>query len=90
MRMHKHLFSLIGNVQVAKAVNKYGLQEFAFLVLEIVPQDLTVDVTTLLNREDYYIQELKPEYNIVPQQTNFLRRQGWKHSEESLKKIANY
>ena len=88
MRMHKHLFSLIGNVQVANAVNKYGLQEFAFLVLEIVPQDLTVDVTTLLNREDYYIQELKPEYNIVLQHTNFV---GWKHSDESLKKMReNY
>ena len=62
---------------------KYGLQEFAFLVIEIVPQDDTVDVTTLLNREDYYIQELKPEYNIVPKATNFV---GWKHSEESLKR----
>ena len=67
MRMHKHLFSLIGNIRVANAVQKYGLQEFAFLVLEIVPQDDTVDATTLLNREDYYIQELNPEYNIAPQ-----------------------
>ena len=61
---------------MANAVNKYGLQEFAFLVLEIVPPDETVDVTTLLNREDYYIQKLKPEYNIVLQATKFV---GWKH-----------
>ena len=88
MRLHKHLFSLIGSVQVANAVNKYGLQEFAFLVLEIVPQEDTVDVKTLLNREDYYIQELKPEYNIVLQASNFV---GWKHSDESIKKMReNY
>ena len=74
--MLKHLFSLIGSVLVANAVKKYGLQEFAFLVLEIVPQDETVYVTTLLNREDYYIQELKPEYNIAPQATN---SEDWKH-----------
>ena len=86
MRMHKHLFSLIGNIRVANAVKKYGLQEFAFLVLEIVPQDETVDVTTLLNREDYYIQELKPEYNIAPQATNSV---GWKHSEESRQKMRD-
>ena len=88
MRMHKHLFTLIGNIRVANAVKKYGLQEFAFLVLEIVPQDETVDATTLLNREDYYIQELKPEYNIAPQATNSV---GWKHSEESRQKMRkNY
>ena len=88
MRMHKHLFSFIGSVLVANAVKKYGLKEFAFLVLEIVPQDETVDVTTLINREDYYIQELKPEYNIVLQATNFV---GWKHSDESIKKMReNY
>ena len=86
--MHKHLFSFIGSVLVANAVKKYGLKEFAFLVLEIVPQDETVDVTTLINREDYYIQELKPDYNIVPLATNSV---GWKHSEESIKKmIENY
>jgi len=50
MRMHKHLFSLIGSVLVANDVKKYGLQEFSFLVLEIVPQDETVNVTTLLDR----------------------------------------
>ena len=36
MRMNKHLFSLIGSVRVANAVKKYGLTEFAFLLLEIV------------------------------------------------------
>lgn len=61
IRLHKHLFSKIGNILVSKAVEKYGLQNFAFLVLEIVPQQNTIDVKLLLEREDYYIQSLKPE-----------------------------
>ena len=82
MRMYKHLYSLIGNILVANAVKKYGLQNFAFLVLEIVTQDETVDAATLLNREDFYILEIKPEYNIAPLASNSV---GWKHSEETLK-----
>lgn len=86
MRMHKHLFSLMGNKLTANAVKKYGLHEFAFLVLEIVPQESKVDVVTLLAREDYYIQEFKPEYNIRPLATNSV---GWKHSVETLQKMRN-
>ena len=39
-RFHKHLFSLVGSKVVASAVSKYGLAEFAFLVLEIVPKNI--------------------------------------------------
>lgn len=48
MRFHKHLFSLTGNKRVANAVNKYGLSEFAFLVLEFVCQKDKTDSTILL------------------------------------------
>lgn len=88
MRFHKHLFYLAGNKRVANAVKKYGLSEFAFLVLEMVPQDSKTDSTLLLNREDYYLHTLKPEYNIAPLASNTV---GWKHSEESLAKMReNY
>lgn len=88
MRFHKHLFYFAGNKRVANAVNKYGLSEFAFLVLEIVPQKDKIDSTLLLNREDHYLETLKPEYNIAPLASNSL---GWKHSEESLAKMReNY
>ena len=50
MRFHKHLFSFTGNKRVANAVNKYGLSEFAFLVLEVVPQQNKADSILLLNR----------------------------------------
>ena len=53
MRLHKHLFSKMGNVLVGKAVEKYGLENFVFLVLELVPQQDTVDVKLLLEREDH-------------------------------------
>lgn len=84
MRLHKHLFSKMGNVLVGKAVEKYGLDKFFFLVLELVPQQNTVDVKLLLEREDHYILSLKPEYNIAPLATNSV---GWKHSEESIQKM---
>lgn len=87
-RFHKHLFSLSGNKRVANAVYKYGLSEFAFLVLEIVPQEDKMDSTLLINREDHYLETLKPEYNIARLASNSL---GWKHSKESLTKMReNY
>lgn len=84
MRLHKHLFSKMGNVLVGKAVEKYGLENFVFLVLELVSQQDTVDVKLLLEREDHYILSLKPEYNIAPLATNSV---GWNHSEESIQKM---
>jgi group I intron endonuclease len=84
MRLHKHLFSKMGNVLVGKAVEKYGLENFVFLVLELVPQQETVDVKLLLEREDHYILSFKPEYNIAPLATNSV---GWNHSEESIQKM---
>jgi group I intron endonuclease len=74
----------MGNVLVGKAVEKYGLENFVFLVLELVSQQDTVDVKLLLEREDHYILSLKPEYNIAPLATNSV---GWNHSEESIQKM---
>lgn len=88
MRMHKHLFSKMGSILVGRAVEKYGLENFVFLVLEIVSHQDTVDVKLLLEREDYYIKSMSPEYNIAPLATNSA---GWEHSEESIQKmIQNY
>jgi group I intron endonuclease len=86
------LFSHTGNVLVANAVKKYGLNEFVFLVLEIVPQEEesnnTQNSIALLNREDHYIQTLCPEYNIAPLASN---SSGWNHTEETKEKMQeNY
>jgi group I intron endonuclease len=66
------------------AVQKYGLSNFAFVVIESVPSIVNVeDNTQLLNREDYYISTLKPKYNIAQQAGNTF---GVKHADET--KIA--
>lgn len=89
MRLHKHLYSFTGSKQVASAVNEYGLGEFAFLVLEIVPQQNKKDKILLLNREDYYLEILKPKYNVALLASG--SSSGWKHSEETMAKMrANY
>lgn len=49
MRFHKHLFSLQGSKLVANAVTKYCLCEFAFLVLEVIPEESKADHVLLLN-----------------------------------------
>ena len=70
MRFYKHLFSLTENKRVANAVNKYGLHEFSFILLESVSQKSKLDTVTLLNRENYYLLTLKLHYNIAPLATN--------------------
>lgn len=46
------------------------------------------DIDFLLSREDYYIHLYKSIYNIIPIVSNTA---GWKHTEESCKKITqNY
>jgi group I intron endonuclease len=66
IRFHKHLYST-GSVKVAAAVRKYGLSNFAFIVIEVLePADGVLDNKLLLSREQYYIDTLPTEYNIAP------------------------
>lgn len=89
MRFYKHLFGLQGSKLVAAAVQKYGLSNFAFVVLDTVPNVVTSeDNKTLLAMEDYYIQLLLPEYNIAQQAGNTF---GVTHTEDTkLKMRINY
>jgi group I intron endonuclease len=48
------------NKNLQKAWNEYGQDSFIFSVLE------ECDKNSLLERERYHIQTLKPEYNIMP------------------------
>lgn len=88
MRFHKHLFGLTVSRIVANAVHKYGLKEFAFLVLEIIPQESNQLDNNVVVREDFYLQSLKPNYNIAPLASNTT---GCTHSAESIAKMRkNY
>ena len=89
MRFHKHLYGLQGSKLVAAAVQKYGLSNFAFVVLDTVPSVVTSeDNKVLLEMENHYLQLLLPEYNIVPQAGNTY---GVTHTEATkLQMRVNY
>jgi group I intron endonuclease len=88
-RFYKHLFMLTpdkpalpygGSKLVGKAVKKYGLDKFAFVVITIFPEITTSDnVDKLLELETFFIKKVKPEYNILQQAGNTL---GYKHTEK--------
>lgn len=96
-RFHKHLFGFSGNKIVAAAVQKYGLSNFAFIVLEILPNVVSGPLgreenlppgLDLLSLEDKYLNTLKPIYNIAPIAGNTL---GVKHSDATKAKMKlNY
>lgn len=64
---------------IVKAILKYGLGNFALVILEFTKTN------ELLSREQYYLDSLNPEYNILSIAGN---SQGYKHTPESLEKIA--
>jgi group I intron endonuclease len=88
-RFHKHLFGLNGSKLVAAAVAKYGLANFAFVVVDTIPSIVKQeDNKALLEMEDHYIQRLLPDYNIAAQAGNTF---GVKHTEDTkLKMRINY
>lgn len=89
VRFHKHLYGGSGSKRVFQAVQKYGLSNFAFVVLDTIPSVVTQDDNTaLLAIENKYIQLIKPEYNLAPEAGNTF---GYMHSEEDKARMkANY
>jgi len=67
-----------GNLPIVRAILKYGMGNFALLILDFTEKEDT------LTREQYWIDELKPEYNILTQAEN---SKGYKHSPESIEKM---
>lgn len=63
---------------IHKALLKYGYSNFSLEILEYC------SLTNLLEREQYYIDTLIPEYNILKLVTSSL---GLKHSDETKEKI---
>jgi len=88
-RFHKHLFGGTGSIITYAAVLKYGLRNFAFVILESVEGPVNDDSNKkLLMREDYYLSTLQPIYNIAPKAGNTL---GVKHTNETKHKMKiNY
>ena len=63
---------------IYKAIIKYGHSNFKLEILEYCDWD------KVMNREQYYIDLLKPEYNILTKAGSSF---GYKHSEETLDKF---
>jgi group I intron endonuclease len=68
-----------GNRHLQNAWNKYGEESFKFEILE------KCEVCSLIEREQYYINNLKPDYNIL-KIANSLK--GYTHSEKTKKVIS--
>lgn len=66
------------NMTIYKALLKYGHSNFSLSILEYCEPDKCIE------REQYYIDLFKPEYNILQTAGSSL---GYKHSEEAIEKI---
>ena len=86
-RFTKHLISLIGSQIVKNSVLKYGLSNFAFIIVEFYPDPINRDNNKLLVQlEDKYLKILLPNYNILTEAGNSF---GYKHNEDIQKKMTD-
>lgn len=63
---------------IVRAINKYSLHNFALIILEIT------DKENILKSEQYWIDKLEPEYNLLSTAGN---SSNYKHSAESIEKM---
>lgn len=86
-RFSNHLIYFIGSKVVKAAVKKYGLDNFAFLILELYPNVVTKENNKeLLDLEDRYLKTLLPNYNILTEAGSSF---GYKHTEIDRIKMKN-
>jgi len=88
-RFSNHLLYFRGSKIIKHAVKKYGLSNFAFLVLELFPFIVNKENNkNLLDMEDYYLKSLLPNYNILTEAGSSF---GYKHTEiDRIKMKLNY
>ena len=79
IRFSNHLIHHTGSKIVKLAVKKYGLDNFAFLILDLYPNVVTKENNKeLLDLEDKYLKLLLPNYNILTEAGSSF---GYKHTE---------
>lgn len=89
-KFRNHFFNGTGSIVTYAAVKKYGIENFEFYILEYFPgfvkkENLSSAHIALLELETKYIQELKPEYNILQFGEHNL---DYKHIESSKIKLS--
>lgn len=72
------------NAHLQNAYNKYGREAFDFEILETIDIDDNIK-DKLLKREQFWVDNLKPEYNVLLVAGSNL---GYHHTEETKKKIS--
>lgn len=82
MRFSQHKYDLLNNkhpnLHLQRAFNKYGFSAFEFHILEHCEKE------KLIEREQFYIDNLKPNYNLAPKAGSNL---GFKHTEKTKEKM---
>ena len=78
---YKHIASQRSNMLIHKALLKYGYSNFSLEILEYCD---TKQRQKVLNREQYYLDLLNPEYNILKNTRSSI---GYKHSLKAIDKI---
>lgn len=88
-RFYRHLINFTGSKIVKLAVKKYVLANFAFILLELFPEEVNVkNNKNLLDLEDFYLKTLLPNYNILTEAGSSF---GYKHTEITrIHMKANY
>ena len=88
-RFYRHIINLTGSKIVKLAIRKYKLKNFAFLLLELFPEEVNKSNNKkLLDLEDLYLKSLLPNYNILTEAGNSF---GYKHTEiDRIKMKTNY
>jgi group I intron endonuclease len=86
-RFSNHLIYFRGSKIVKSAVKKYGLKNFAFIILELYPNIVTKENNKeLLDLEDRYLKLLLPNYNILTEAGSSF---GYKHTEVDRQKMID-
>lgn len=66
------------NLTIVKAINKYGMANFALIILDLW---IAEDTKKILIIEQFWIDKLKPEYNILKEAGN---SEGYNHTIDSI------
>lgn len=88
-RFSNHLLYFRGSKILKHAVRKYGVSNFAFLIIELFPETVNKENNKkLLDLEDFYLKSLLPNYNILTEAGSSF---GYKHTElDRIKMKSNY
>src|SRR5580698_4271676 len=85
-RFSNHLSYFRGSKIVKSAVKKYGLENFAFIILDLYPNIVTKENNKeLMDLEDRYLKLLLPNYNILTEAGSSF---GYKHTEVDRQKMS--